>query len=345
VRQARYLRERYRAILAYTGLILALAAGLMLVPLAALLIWPAERGQAWAFILPAALMGALGLAARRLLRPKTAVVLSLQEGGVIVLLSWVIVCLFSAWPFMGAAGLTFTQALFESVSGWTTTGLSVVNVTAVSHLVLLWRSLTQLAGGAGLAIIMLSALTGPAGPALSAAEGREQLVPQVRQSAKLVMLIYGGYLVVGLLALRLAGLGWFDAVNHAFAAIRLGLDPGLVARLRNRLPDHTHSTEREVRPYTERAHRAPPFRQNSLPDFWIRKDGHDVHCLLRRLLHTREREKNRELNFVTAWLLLRGRFRAAARNGEVRLVVLTATVKLARDAGRMLLPSAKRALR
>jgi len=84
---------------------------------------------------------------------------------------------------MAATGLSFTQAVFESVSGWTTTGLSVVDVARAGHVVLLWRSIMQLAGGAGLAIIMISAITGPSGPALSLAEGREQLVPHVRQSA------------------------------------------------------------------------------------------------------------------------------------------------------------------
>ena len=221
MRQASYLRQRYRTILAYTGMILALCAGLMLTPLLALIAWPNEAAQAWSFFIPAVLMGGLGLATWRRLKPKDHVVLSLQEGGVIVLLSWVVVCLFSAWPFMAVMGLSFTQAVFESVSGWTTTGLSVVDVTQAGHVILVWRSIMQLAGGAGLAIIMLSALTGPTGPALSVAEGREQLVPHVRQSAKLVMMIYSGYIMVGTAALHLAGMGWFDAVNHALSLIHI----------------------------------------------------------------------------------------------------------------------------
>jgi trk system potassium uptake protein TrkH len=80
----------------------------------------------------------------------------------------------------------------------------------------------QLAGGAGLAVIMLSAITGPTGPALSTAEGREQLVPHVKQSAVLVVRIYILYIVVGTIALYLAGMGWFDAINHAFAGLSTG---------------------------------------------------------------------------------------------------------------------------
>ncbi len=201
---------------------MVLCAGVMCAPLLALIAWPEEAAQSGSFVIPALFMGGLGLAAWRLLRPKEDVVLSVQEGGVIVLLSWILVCLFSAWPFMTVTGLNLTQAVFESVSGWTTTGLSVVDVAHASHVILLWRSTMQLAGGAGLAIIMLSAITGPAGPALSVAEGREQLVPHVRQSAKLVMVIYSGYMVVGTGALHLVGMEWFDALNHAFSALSTG---------------------------------------------------------------------------------------------------------------------------
>jgi trk system potassium uptake protein TrkH len=269
-------------ILSYTGMILVLCAGLMLTPLLALAFWPGtsvSAGEAWAFLIPAGIMGALGLAAWRLLGSRDEVVLSVQEGGVIVLLSWVLVCLFSAWPLMAGQGMNFTQALFESVSGWTTTGLSVVDVTRTGAVILLWRSIMQLAGGAGLAIIMLSAITGPAGPALSVAEGREQLVPHVRQSAKLVMMIYSGYAVVGVVALRLAGMNWFDAVNHSFAAISTG----------------GFSTRPESIGYWDSA----AIEAVTIPLMIMGN-----------------------LSFITAWMLLRGKFRAVSRNGEVRLMAV-----------------------
>lgn len=222
MRETRYLRRQYRLMLSYTGIVLLFCSGLMLTPLLALFAWPEESSAALSFIFPAVIMAGAGLLMWRGLRPKRDTVLSLQEGGIVVVLSWFIVCLFSTWPFISAAGLTFSQASFEAVSGWTTTGLSVVDVTQVSHLILLWRSTMQLAGGAGLAVIMLSAITGPTGPALSTAEGREQLVPHVKQSAKLVLRIYLVYIVVGIIALYLAGMDWFDAINHAFAALSTG---------------------------------------------------------------------------------------------------------------------------
>lgn len=70
---------------------------------------------------------------------------------------------------------------------------------------------------------MLSALAGPAGTGLSTAEGRgEQLVPHVGRSTRLVLALYTSYAALGVLGLRLAGMGWFDAVNHSLAAVSTG---------------------------------------------------------------------------------------------------------------------------
>lgn len=223
MREREYLRKRYCAILSYTGVILAMSGVLMLAPLLVLLIHPEEAANSRAFAVPAVTLGLLGLSLWRLFRPPSSVSLTTQEGGVIVLLSWAAVMLFSAWPFVAVLRMDFSRALFESVSGWTTTGLSVVDVTAAGKMILLWRSTMQLAGGAGLAIIMMSAIIGPTGVGISAAEGRgEQLVPHVRQSARLVMLIYAGYVVTGVVAYRLAGMSLFDAANHTFAAVSTG---------------------------------------------------------------------------------------------------------------------------
>jgi len=217
-----FLRLRYRAILSLTGAVWAMVGALMLVPLVLLLFYPEDAPRAAAFLYPGLAFSTLGLALWRGLRPRESLDLSFTEGGVIVLLSWVGACLASAVPLMIGNGLSFTQAVFESVSGWTTTGLSVVDVTRAGPLILFWRSLMQLSGGAGLAIIMLSALTGPTGPSVSSAEGREQLVPHVRRSARLVLMIYAIYNVIGITALTLAGMSLFDAVNHTFAALSTG---------------------------------------------------------------------------------------------------------------------------
>jgi len=223
MRENEYLRQHYAAILSSVGMILLLSAGVMLTPLLLLIMHPEEAAHASAFGLPAGCLAFLGIGLRRLFRPASKITLSIQEGGIIVLISWIWVLLFSAWPFVSALGLPFSRALFESVSGWTTTGLSVVNVNGANPLILFWRSVMQLAGGAGLAIIMMSAIVGPTGVGISSAEGRsDQLVPHVRQSARLVMIIYASYAGFGTLAYWIAGMSPFDAINHAFAAVSTG---------------------------------------------------------------------------------------------------------------------------
>lgn len=196
---------------------------LMLTPLLAIPAYPAEAANASAFLLPAGCLVISGMVLRKLFRTPYNVTLSIQEGGIIVLIGWIVVILFSAWPFVAVSGLPFSRAVFESMSGWTTTGLSVLDVAGAGPMILLWRSIVQLAGGAGLAIIMMSAIVGPTGIGISSAEGRgDQLVPHVRRSARLVLIIYTCYAVVGTLAYRLAGMSFFDAVNHAFAAVSTG---------------------------------------------------------------------------------------------------------------------------
>lgn len=281
------LQKRYGAILSYTGVILLMSAILLLTPLIALIFWPYEWSQGLSgFIIPAVCTAVLGTGLWRGFRPRNMIILTVQEGGVIVLLSWVLVCVLSAWPLMAVQKLNFTQAIFESVSGWTTTGLSVVDVTHATHLVLLWRSIMQLAGGAGLAIIMMAAITGPVGPGLSAAEGRsDQLVPQVAKSAKLVMIIYTGYAVVGVVAYRLAGMNLFDAVNHAFPAISTG-------------------------GFSNRPESIGYFNSVAI----------EVVSLPLMIMGN--------LNFLTAYMLLRGDVKAFSRNGEVRLFAVLIPVAI-----------------
>jgi trk system potassium uptake protein TrkH len=231
LRKQEYLRQQYAAILSSVGVILLLAAAVMLTPLLALITYPEQAEHAPAFIFTAGSCGLLGLALWRLFHSTPNITLSIKEGGIIVLLSWSLVILFSAWPFTAVLGLPYSRSVFESMSGWTTTGLSVVDLTQAGPMILLWRSVIQLAGGAGLAVIMMSAIVGPTGVGISSAEGRsDQLVPHVRQSARLVLIIYSSYAVAGTLAYRLVGLSPFDALNHSFAAVSTG---GFSTRVEN----------------------------------------------------------------------------------------------------------------
>lgn len=223
MRYRKYLRERYRILASYVGLILAVVGGTLLVPLLVIAFYPDEVVYADSILLSAVPLIVIGLMIWRLLKPQTVANLTLQEGAVIILFAWTVAVLAATPPLMGISGLTFSQALFESTSGWTTTGLTVMDVENTPRIVLFLRSVIHFAGGAGFAIIALSAIEGSFSTGLVGAEGRtDQLVPHIRRSANIVLIMYSVYVVFGVVAFKVAGMGWFDAVNHAFAALSTG---------------------------------------------------------------------------------------------------------------------------
>ena len=221
--QHRYdLGQKYRIIFGYIGLIEIIAGITILFPLVALIAYPEETNLAWGLLVPGLLLVIIGLFLWGQLKGLSPS-LRLQDGSIIVVLSWLIAILIGTIPLMTIEGLHFSQAVFESTSGWTTTGLSVLDVSQTSHLILLYRSTMQLVGGAGFAIMALGAMIAPTGMAIATAEGRsEQLVPHIQHSAKLVLQIYTGYVCMGVLAFKAVGMNWFEAFNHAFAALSTG---------------------------------------------------------------------------------------------------------------------------
>jgi len=223
MRQKEYLRSRYRSIFGYTGLLMALLGALHLTPLAVVPFYLNELQYVPLFLLTGLVLIVPGYAAYRWLRPRDTDELLLPEAMVVIVLVWLAALGASTIPLMSASGLTFAQAIFESTSGWTATGLSVLLPEVQPRVILMHRSLMQVWGSAGFAILVLSAIASSLGSGISAAEGRtDQLAPNVRRSATIVMYIYIGYLIFGTVALRVAGMGWFDAANHAFTAIATG---------------------------------------------------------------------------------------------------------------------------
>jgi trk system potassium uptake protein TrkH len=286
MRHPEFLRRRYREILGCTGVIFRIISLVMLSPLLCLPFYTEELAISWGFVTPGLALFVIGWALSRICLSKESFNLTYQEGPVIIVLSWLAALIAGAVPFFIIPKLDGVQALFEATSGWTTTGLSVLDVTAAPHLVLFYRSVLQFAGGAGFAIIMLSALVGPAGTALGAAEGREtQLVPNVKRSAKLVISMYAAYAAVGILSFRAAGMDWFDAVNHAFTAVSTG----------------GFSTRPESFGYWD-------------------SPGIEAVAIVLMLLGS--------TNFLTAYMLLKGKFKFIPRNGELRLEVVVLLVSV-----------------
>ena len=217
------LKNNYRLLSGYIGTILIIVSIIFLFPL---LILPAFRDEAkfyWLFLIPAFGSCAIGLLLRLSLRGIKEPSISIHQSGVIILFSWIIVILLSALPFYIGKQLNFTHSIFESVSGWTTTGLSVVDVENIPKIFLIWRSIMQFFGGAGLAVLMLSTIIGPHGLGLYSAEGRtEKLLPNIVKSTKIIISIYSGYALAGILLYIFAGMNWFDAINHSFSALSTG---------------------------------------------------------------------------------------------------------------------------
>lgn len=276
-----HLLRRYRLIGRYTGYLSYVAGAVTASPLVLLIFYPHEYPTALWFAVPAALLAAAGFFLRRLSEGNGS--LSVSEGAVIVVLAWTLAVLAGAIPFM-FSGLGFVCSVFESVSGWTTTGLSVIDVEKAGHLILFFRSLMQYAGGAGLVILMLSVLAGTTGTGLTAAEGHsEQLIPHVQHSARLVLKLYTSYALLGFAMLWLAGMSPFDAVCHSFSALSTG-----------GFSTHAASVA-----------------------YWDSPLIEAVLIILMLLGAT---------NFLTAYTIMRGGFKTAAGNGEVRLMAFIISV-------------------
>jgi len=144
-----------------------------------------------------------------------------KEGMVIVASIWLIMVLISTIPFVFAGGMTFINALFESMSAWTTTGFSMLNLEHSLRSILFWRSFVQWVGGIGIVILALSGLF-KTGNTLYIIEGHERVRPNVINAVKTIWWIYIFYTIIGIVLLSVFGMPLFDSVNHAMTGIATG---------------------------------------------------------------------------------------------------------------------------
>ncbi|GIV62165.1 MAG: hypothetical protein KatS3mg044_1031 [Rhodothermaceae bacterium] len=151
----------------------------------------------------------------------------------IVALAWLVLSLFGALPFVLGDVLSYTDAFFETMSGFTTTGATILGgertpeIEALPRAYLFWRSLAHWLGGMGIIVLTLAILPilGVGGMQLFKAEvpgpTADKLTPRVRETARRLWLIYVGITALEVLLL-LPAMDWFDAVNHAFATMATG---------------------------------------------------------------------------------------------------------------------------
>jgi len=181
-----------------------------------------------AFFGSAAIAFGIGLVAYR--RTRLERDLTIREGYAVVALSWITVGLAGAIPYLftGVVRLP-SAALFESVSGFTTTGATVFSaVESLPRGILFWRSVTQWLGGMGIVLLGIAILPflGVGGMQLYRAEvpgpTKERLTPRIRQTATTLWYVYAGLTALQVLLYLFGGMSPFEAVNHAFTTLSTG---------------------------------------------------------------------------------------------------------------------------
>ena len=171
----------------------------------------------------------IGLALLAGFRKKTNII-SKRESYVGVALSWIAFALFGALPFYLSGTLScFTDALFESMSGITTTGASIIpDIDIMPRGILFWRSLMQWLGGIGIVLfsVALLPLLGGGAAQLFDVEvtglTRDKFRPRVTQVAKRLFGMYVLFTALAIALLGISDMGWFDAVCHGFSTISTG---------------------------------------------------------------------------------------------------------------------------
>jgi len=153
-----------------------------------------------------------------------------REGFMIVSLAWIIFSIFGTLPFLLSGSIdNFTDAFFETMSGFTTTGASILNdIEAVPHGVLFWRSMTHWIGGMGIIVLSLAILPllGVGGMQLFVAEmpgiTPDKLHPRITATAKRLWLIYVALTFAETIFLMMGDMSFFDSLAHSFATMATG---------------------------------------------------------------------------------------------------------------------------
>ena len=209
------------------GLLLSLLAGAMVIP--AIVDYTMGYDDWTAFLAASAITLFFGFGLLLSTRLRADENLGLRQAFLLTNAAWILIGLFGALPFLLAnTGMSLTNAVFESISGITTTGSTVIPVIeAMSPGVLVWRALLQWLGGIGIIVMALAVL-----PMLSVGgmqlfktesyETPDKVVPRAAELAGGISLVYGGLTLVWSLMLYGAGLPFFDAITHAMTTLATG---------------------------------------------------------------------------------------------------------------------------
>jgi len=153
-----------------------------------------------------------------------------RDGFAVVTFGWLAMSLSGALPYVFTQTIPdFTNAFFESASGFTTTGASILtNIEALPHGILFWRSFTHWIGGMGIIVFSIAVLPflGVGGMQMFKAESpgptADKLTPRIKDTAEILWFVYFLLTVIEIVLLRLGGMEWFDSACHAFGTLATG---------------------------------------------------------------------------------------------------------------------------
>lgn len=217
----------YSMIVYLLGWILNFEAIFLAIPALTAIIY--GEGEVLSFLITIGICLLIGLLVTLMRKPKKKTIYA-REGFVIVALSWVVLSIFGALPFIFSGCIpSFTDALFETVSGFTTTGATILSdVETLPKSILLWRSFTHWIGGMGVLVFIMAflPLSGAQNMNLMKAESPgpsvSKLVPKVKTTALILYSMYFGLTVLQFILLIIGGTPVFDSINIAFATAGTG---------------------------------------------------------------------------------------------------------------------------
>lgn len=208
----------WKSVFSYLGMVMVVISLFMLLPLLVSFIY--AEGVFIPFIIGAVVSFSAGIFLNKRFAKEP---LTLGSAMVLSSLTFLVISLLGSIVYLDH--LQPMDAVFESVSGFTTTGLTTVSPETLPHSILFWRSLTQWVGGVGILVIFLLLLSSPGISSyyIYRAEGRtHRIEASVYSTVKRIFIIYGLYTLAGIILLSIAGMPVFDSVNHALTSIATG---------------------------------------------------------------------------------------------------------------------------